>query len=207
MSRSRHNHTRRPRSGRSHVGHGSSSPRDGLTTGHHEGTPSPRPTKRGRGRGSGAARCGPAARCRWWSLPDSNRRHFACKANALPAELRPRDRRGPTLLASQRIRPGRAERQGTVRAPAHLRVGGRHKLRPGEATVDGDRFVARVARYVKRRRRCRPAARRSSAPCWSAGSRSPPRPPSCRRVRRLPRPPPWCRRRGTRAPGRLRARA
>ena len=25
----------------------------------------------------------------WWSLPDSNRRHFACKANALPTELRP----------------------------------------------------------------------------------------------------------------------
>ena len=28
----------------------------------------------------------------WWSLPDSNRRPFACKANALPAELRPRAR-------------------------------------------------------------------------------------------------------------------
>lgn len=25
----------------------------------------------------------------WWSLPDSNRRPLACKANALPAELRP----------------------------------------------------------------------------------------------------------------------
>src|SRR5690606_4692563 len=38
----------------------------------------------------------------WWSLPDSNRRHFACKANALPTELRPLDnQRRATPTAGQ----------------------------------------------------------------------------------------------------------
>ena len=32
---------------------------------------------------------GPPRQCRWWSLSGSNRRPPACKAGALPAELRP----------------------------------------------------------------------------------------------------------------------
>ena len=47
-----------------------------------------------------------AATCRWWRRTESNCRPPACKAGALPAELRPRIRFVPlgksTLLSSQR---------------------------------------------------------------------------------------------------------
>src|SRR4051812_23402906 len=36
----------------------------------------------------------------WWSRSGSNRRHPACKAGALPAELRPRYRKGDTKRAA-----------------------------------------------------------------------------------------------------------
>lgn len=38
----------------------------------------------------GSASCDHVRQERWWSLTGSNRRHPACKAGALPAELRPR---------------------------------------------------------------------------------------------------------------------
>jgi hypothetical protein len=43
----------------------------------------------------------------WWSRPGSNRRPQACKARALPTELRPQDR---AATASQVVGPGRVER-------------------------------------------------------------------------------------------------
>ena len=44
----------------------------------------------------------PARPTEWWSLTDSNRRHPACKAGALPAELRPHScGRSPQGVASQ----------------------------------------------------------------------------------------------------------
>ena len=38
----------------------------------------------------------------WWSLSGSNRRPHACKARALPAELRPHDRRDECVAADRR---------------------------------------------------------------------------------------------------------
>ena len=42
----------------------------------------------------------PKAKRKWWSLTGSNRRHPACKAGALPAELRPRIPYGFIVSAS-----------------------------------------------------------------------------------------------------------
>ncbi len=42
----------------------------------------------------GRRRARPPGSAAWWSLTDSNRRHPACKAGALPAELRPRKNTG-----------------------------------------------------------------------------------------------------------------
>ena len=39
--------------------------------------------------GAGNHRAQPNQKKKWWSLTGSNRRHPACKAGALPAELRP----------------------------------------------------------------------------------------------------------------------
>ena len=47
-------------------------------------------------------RGGLGMRCEWWSLTGSNRRHPACKAGALPAELRPL---GLALRARPRVCP------------------------------------------------------------------------------------------------------
>src|SRR5216684_7157 len=39
----------------------------------------------------------------WWSRSGSNRRHPACKAGALPAELRPRHQKGVTMVGLDRF--------------------------------------------------------------------------------------------------------
>ena len=45
----------------------------------------------------------------WWSLTGSNRRHPACKAGALPAELRPHFLVNHNHLAMNLVGPGRLE--------------------------------------------------------------------------------------------------
>ena len=45
---------------------------------------------------------------KWWSLSGSNRRPPACKAGALPAELKPRSR-SPFQALEQMVGPGRFE--------------------------------------------------------------------------------------------------
>lgn len=47
----------------------------------------------------------------WWSLTESNRRHPACKAGALPAELRPR-RRSPLMVGRDGLEPSTSRLSG-----------------------------------------------------------------------------------------------
>ena len=58
--------------------------------------------------GNDFSRCADQTKPEWWSLTGSNRRHPACKAGALPAELRPQSRCSQGRKASRKAdRPPR----------------------------------------------------------------------------------------------------
>jgi hypothetical protein len=67
----------------------------------------------GTARPRAAAPDGASTQQRWWSLTGSNRRHPACKAGALPAELRPQTRHSSQAVSSvERVKlPGAPHRK------------------------------------------------------------------------------------------------
>jgi hypothetical protein len=75
-------------------------------------------------RGSLRASSGPPSRSAcwregWWSLSGSNRRPHACKARALPAELRPHNRKDECVAAEpSRRSANRSSRRQACRAKA-----------------------------------------------------------------------------------------
>lgn len=69
----------------------------------------------------------PSPRSHWWRRPDSNRRPSACKADALPTELRP-----PWLFAS----PSHAQPSNR---PHHLKVVGLSGFEPLTSRLSGGR--------------------------------------------------------------------
>src|SRR3972149_11446528 len=77
------------------------------------------------------------ARGGWWSLPDSNRRPVACKATALPAELRPRaDRAGARQQRSPEV-TGRCDRRQDGGRALWTGVEPGPRTRAGPAADDG----------------------------------------------------------------------
>ena len=76
----------------------------------------------------------PAARAdEWWSLTGSNRRHPACKAGALPAELRPPTpaTAGVRLAKPQSPARGRACEASRPRTPISVQIAPRRKAPQG----------------------------------------------------------------------------
>jgi hypothetical protein len=136
-------------------------------------------------RSAGPARGLPTGK---WSLPESNRRPPACKAGALPAELRPR-KAVPTPPEGGRPMDGcepqrRARRM--ARSPGR-EVVGRGGLEPPTLRLSGVRSNHLSYRPARRSRLCRDAAVR-----WTDASRSAASPLATRGVARRRRPRPGC---------------
>ena len=72
----------------------------------------------------------PLERQWWWSQSGSNRRPQACKASALPTELRPRTERAPSVAAKPRL-VARLPRWPCLRMCDRTCVRSSHPLRNG----------------------------------------------------------------------------
>ena len=92
------------------------------------------------------------AKAEWWSLTESNRRHPACKAGALPAELRPQTPRN--LIAKELVGLGRLELP-TSRLSSARSNQLSYKPKPGSPRYGLP--AAHVQRKKEKRRRLYPA--------------------------------------------------
>ena len=120
----------------------------------------------------------------WWSQTESNRRHPACKAGALPTELWPRSGNGAAQESCRRpvagcvqqglVGPGRLElptlRLSGVRSN-HLSYGPMAARQPGAWAQARDRTLLRPGPYGRRfeaRKRKEKRRRRRPAFDWSS---------------------------------------
>ncbi len=73
----------------------------------------------------------------WWRRPGSNRRHPACKAGALPTELRPRSGQPPRVAATRMFRKksGGHFRSGRDATPVRPRRFRGHPFSPSRAAL------------------------------------------------------------------------